>query len=94
MIKSALVFRLAAQNPHLYRDAVAKTVDAILEEIVSALAHHERVELRGFGSRPARNPKTGDKVQVPKRVFPRFRPSTEMRRRLNTAQPSDETSTE
>jgi integration host factor subunit beta len=80
MIKSVLVHRLAALNPHLYRDTVAKTLDAILEEIVSALAHHERVELRGFGaffvkafeSRPARNPKTGDNVQIPKKVFPRL----------------------
>ena len=68
MIKSELVQRIAEHNPHLYQRDVENIVNAILEEIVAALARGDRVELRGFGafsvkSRPARtgrNPRTGE----------------------------------
>ena len=67
MIKSELVQRIASQNPHLYQRDVENIVNAILGEIVTALARGDRVELRGFGAfsvknRPARagrNPRTG-----------------------------------
>ena len=69
MIKSELVQRIASQNPHLYQRDVENIVNAILGEIVTALARGDRVELRGFGAfsvknRPARagrNPRTGDR---------------------------------
>src|SRR5215471_15262512 len=59
MIKSELVQRIAAQNPHLYQRDVENIVNAILGEITSAMAKGDRVELRGFGAfsvkhRPAR----------------------------------------
>ena len=49
MVKSELVQRLVARNPHLYQRDVEKIVDAILGEITDALARFDRVELRGFG---------------------------------------------
>jgi integration host factor subunit beta len=72
MIKSELVTRIAAQNPHLYQRDVENIVNAILNEIVAAMARGDRVELRGFGAfsvknRPARtgrNPRTGAHVSV------------------------------
>src|SRR5262252_5532437 len=72
MIKSELVQRIAAQNPHLYERDVENIVNAILGEITSAMAKGDRVELRGFGAfsvehRPARNgrnPRTGAHVAV------------------------------
>jgi integration host factor subunit beta len=56
-------------------------VDAVLDEIVAALARGDRVELRGFGSfsvkvregRVGRNPKTGAAVHVPEKKIPVFR---------------------
>ena len=57
MIKSELVQRIAEHNPHLYQRDVENIVNAILDEIVAALARGDRVELRGFGetsSRPRR----------------------------------------
>jgi integration host factor subunit beta len=59
MIKSELIQRIADLNPHLYQRDVEKIVNAILDEIVAALARGDRVELRGFGAfsvkhRPAR----------------------------------------
>jgi hypothetical protein len=50
MIKSELVQRIASQNPHLYQRDVENIVNAILGEIVTALARGDRVELRGFGA--------------------------------------------
>src|SRR5947207_11405456 len=72
MIKSELVQRIAEHNPHLYQRDVENIVNAILDEIVAALARGDRVELRGFGAfsvkhRPARagrNPRTGAHVPV------------------------------
>ena len=72
MIKSELVQRISAQNPHLYQRDVEKIVNAILGEIIAAMARGDRVELRGFGAfsvkqRPARtgrNPRTGAHVAV------------------------------
>ena len=46
MIKSELVTRIATQNPHLYQRDVENIVNAILGEIVAAMARGDRVELR------------------------------------------------
>ena len=89
MIKSELVQRIAAQNPHLYQRDVENIVNAILGEIVAAMARGDRVELRGFGafsvkSRPARigrNPRTGAHVSVDKKSVPFFKTGKEMRER-------------
>ena len=91
MIKSALVQRIAEQNPHLYQRDVEHIVNAILEEITAALARGDRVELRGFGafsvkSRPARqgrNPRTGEQVAVSDKYVPFFKTGKDMRDRMN-----------
>ena len=91
MIKSELVQRIAAQNPHLYQRDVENIVNAILGEITSAMAQGDRVELRGFGAfsvkhRPARtgrNPRTGAHVSVEQKSVPFFKTGKEMRERLN-----------
>jgi integration host factor subunit beta len=90
MIKSELVQRIAAQNPHLYQRDVENIVNAILNEITAALARGDRVELRGFGAfsvkhRPARtgrNPRTGAHVSVDRKSVPFFKTGKEMRERL------------
>jgi integration host factor subunit beta len=87
MIKSELVQRISAQNPHLYQ----RDVNAILGEIIAAMARGDRVELRGFGAfsvkqRPARtgrNPRTGAHVSVDQKCVPFFKTGKEMRERLN-----------
>ncbi len=91
MIKSELVQRIAAANPHLYQRDVELIVNTILDEITGALERGDRVELRGFGAfsvknRPARigrNPRTGDKVKVDEKHAPFFKTGKEMRERLN-----------
>jgi integration host factor subunit beta len=70
---------------------VEKIVNAILDEITSALARGDRVELRGFGAfsvkhrdaRVGRNPRTGAHVSVDEKAVPFFKTGKEMRDRLN-----------
>ncbi len=59
MIKSELIAKLAADNPHLFQRDVERIVNTIFDEMTAALARGGRVELRGFGAfsvkhRPAR----------------------------------------
>ena len=91
MIKSELVQRIAEHNPHLYQRDVENIVNAILEEIVAALARGDRVELRGFGafsvkhrdSRAGRNPRTGASVSVSEKDVPYFKTGKQLRDMLN-----------
>ncbi len=93
LIKSELVQRIANRNPHLYLRDVEKIVNAILDEITSALSRGDRVELRGFGAfsvkhrdaRVGRNPRTGAHVPVDEKTVPFFKTGKEMRERLNQA---------
>ena len=91
MIKSELIQRIASRNEHLYQRDVETIVSTILEEITSALARGDRVELRGFGAfsvkrrdaRLGRNPRTGDSVQVAEKHIPFFKTGKHLRDRLN-----------
>lgn len=66
-------------------------VNAILDSITNALASGEHVEIRGFGTfsvrerrpRKARNPKTGEAVQVPDKRTPFFIVGKELKERIN-----------
>ena len=90
MTRSGLIKRLAAANPHLYARDIERIVDTMFEQIVSALARGDRVELRGFGAfstrgrgeRIGRNPRTGDAVAVPGKAVPHFKAGKELRDRL------------
>jgi len=92
MTKSELIARLAEQHPHLYHRDVEKIVTTIFEEISSALARGQRVELRGFGAfsvkqreaRVGRNPRTGEAVEVAEKHVPFFKTGKQLRERLNT----------
>jgi len=70
---------------------VEKAVDAILDHIGTALAHGDRVELRGFGSfsvkkrgrRIGRNPKSGAQIDIAEKRTLVFKQSYGMKKRLN-----------
>ncbi len=91
MIKSELIQKIAAANPHLFQRDIERIVNTILDEIVSALARGDRVELRGFGAftvkrraaRQGRNPRTGETVFVDEKHVPFFKTGKELRERLN-----------
>jgi len=91
MIRSELIQKVAEENPHLYQRDVEKIVNTIFEEIISAMASGQRVELRGFGAfsvkkrdaRTGRNPRTGEAVDVEQKHVPFFKTGKLLRDRLN-----------
>ena len=66
-------------------------VDSVFQTIIDALHRGEKIELRGFGSfrlrqrepRKGRNPTTGDKVDVPPKKVPYFKPGKELKDLIN-----------
>jgi len=93
MTKSELIAELSTANPHLTGRDVELIVATIFNEITSALARGERVELRGFGAftvkrrdaRTGRNPRTGEAVPVDEKAVPFFKAGKELRERVNRA---------
>jgi integration host factor subunit beta len=92
MTKSELIAQLSAKQPQLdYRD-VELAVKELIDQLSTALAGGQRIEVRGFGSfslhyrppRVGRNPKTGDSVQVPDKHVPHFKPGKELRERVDS----------
>ena len=71
-------------------------VNTVFGQIMDALKSDDKIELRGFGSfrvrrrrsRLGRNPKTGDRVDVPAKRIPYFKPSKELKDLVNTAGPA------
>jgi nucleoid DNA-binding protein len=90
MTKADLARSIAKKHILTQKDAIS-LVDAVLETISDALGQGKRVELRGFGSftvknrrgRTARNPKTGEQVYVPQKVYAAFRASKALKRLLD-----------
>ena len=95
MTKADLVDGVTASGDLTRRDGEV-IVDTFFEGIIDAIRSDEKVEIRGFGSfrirqrtaRIGRNPKTGDKVEVPAKRVPYFKPSKELRDLVNAAEPS------
>jgi integration host factor subunit beta len=91
MTRFELIACLAERNRHLRRRDLERIVSRVFEEITSALAEGDRVELRGFGTfsvrhrtaRVGRNPRSGESVDVPAKQMPTFRTGKELRKRLN-----------
>ena len=91
MTKSELIAKITNQNPALTSQDVEKVVSTIFGEITNALCEGDRVELRGFGAfsvrernaRTARNPRTGEQVQVDAKRVPFFKMGKELKERIN-----------
>ena len=50
MTKSELILRIGKISPHLHHREVERIVATIFDEMATALARGDRVELRGFGA--------------------------------------------
>ncbi len=91
MTKSELIEKIARQQDQLPPKDVELAVKVILEDLAQELANNGRIEIRGFGSfslhfrepRQGRNPKTGEKVELPGKYVPYFKPGKELRDRVN-----------
>lgn len=92
MTKADLVEKVTATiartaGPMISKKDCARVVDAFLDAVKESLSDQRNIEIRGFGTfkirrrktRMARNPRTGDPVEVAARPVPVFKPSKELR---------------
>ncbi len=90
MTKAELV-EIISQETGVNKKDTGLVVNLIMDNIGQALVSGDKVELRGFGSfkvktrraRLARNPRTGESVDVPAKRVPFFKASNELKGRLN-----------
>ena len=91
MTRSDLIIKLAERYPQLLGKDAELAVKVILDSMATTLTSGDRIEIRGFGSfalnyrppRMGRNPKSGDKVQVPAKYVPHFKAGKELRERVD-----------
>lgn len=80
MNKTELVDAVA-KTADLSKASAAKAVDAVLESVTDTLAKGDKVTLIGFGTfevrersaRTARNPRTGDPIEIAATKVPAFK---------------------
>jgi integration host factor subunit beta len=90
MTKADLVDKVTSLGDLTRRDGEI-IVDTLFESVIGALKSGDKIEIRGFGSfrtrqrnsRIGRNPKTGERVDVPAKRVPFFKPSKELRDSVN-----------
>ena len=100
MTKADLVEEISRVTELTRKDSEV-IVDTLFESVIKALKTGDKLEVRGFGSfrvrqrnaRVGRNPKTGEKVEVPAKRVPYFKPSKELKDLINdgTAAPPAQT---
>ena len=91
MTKSELIDRLSTRFSQLTAKDIDESVNAILDAMTASLIAGGRIEIRGFGSfslnyrppRTGRNPKSGERVNVPEKWVPHFKAGKELRERVD-----------
>ena len=91
MTRLAEVFVEKNSDTELQTKDIEYSVKVLVDTMTRSLAKGQRIEIRGFGSfdlndRPARvgrNPKTGERVEVPAKRVPHFKPGKELRERVD-----------
>ena len=91
IVKSKLIKELKKSYPNFLIRDLDKVVEIILKEIKETLKRGEGVELRNFGTFRTniqkasirRNPKTGEKVNVPKKRTIKWKMSKDLFKKLN-----------
>ncbi|ACJ75190.1 DNA-binding protein HU 1 [Thermosipho africanus H17ap60334] len=91
MSKKELVNMIAEKIPELKKKDIKAVVDAVFESISDALAKGEKVQLIGFGTFEVRkaeertgvNPRTREKIKIPARKVPKFKPGKELKEKVN-----------
>ncbi len=91
IVKSKLLHQLSKNYPNFLKRDLEKFINIIFKEIMISLRNGDRVELRGFGvfstniqkKSIRRNPKTGEKVNVPEKRTIQWKMSKDMFNELN-----------
>jgi integration host factor beta subunit len=92
MTKSVLIEKVSEKVEGLTRNQTEIVVDTVFDSIKKALMTGEKIEIRGFGNfrlktrkpRKARNPKTGESVDVPGKKVLYFKVGKALKEALNT----------
>ena len=90
MTKADIVDHIAS-GTGLTKVETEAVVDGFIQTVIGALKEGKNIEIRGFGSfktkkrkgRIARNPRTGEQVQVEEHFVPFFKVSKELRAIVN-----------
>ena len=93
MLKSELIRALSEKLPEIQIRDLELALNCMLGQMADAMADGERIEIRGFGSfdlhrrppRIARNPKTGEPVNLPAKIAIHFKRGKDMRVRVDAA---------
>jgi len=91
MTKNDLSEKIWNRYEELTKKESKEIIDLLMKEIKNALKNNDSVELRGFGTfktkirkaRTARNPHTGEQIEVPRKKVPYFKPSTKFKEKVN-----------
>ena len=91
MKKSDFIYLLSKNLEDYSEMDISLSVDVIQNAIIESLKKRNRIEIRGFGSFSvrdrksirARNPKSGESIELPKRSIPFFRASKLLKQRVN-----------
>ena len=91
IVKSELIKELKKSYPNFLTKDLNKVIEIILKEIKETLQRGERVEFRNFGTFSTniqkasirRNPKTGQKINVPQKKTIKWKMSRELFKKLN-----------
>ncbi|MBI4824517.1 MAG: integration host factor subunit beta [Nitrospirae bacterium] len=94
MTRSMLIEKVSEKAGGLTIKQTEIVIDTVFESIKSALQRGEKVEIRGFGNfrlkemkpRKARNPKTGETVEVPQKKAIRFKVGKVLKEAMNPGQ--------
>jgi integration host factor beta subunit len=91
MTKSVLIEKVAEKVEGLTRNQTEIVVDTVFDSIKKSLMSGDKIEIRGFGNfrlktrnpRKARNPKTGESVEVPGKKVLYFKVGKALKEALN-----------
>jgi integration host factor subunit beta len=94
MTKSDLISALRKEHD-ITRPEATFIVNLFFDEMSNALAHGERVEIRGlcsiyvkkYNAYTGRNPKTQQKVKIKSKKLPFFKPGKELKERVDHQRP-------
>ncbi len=91
-MKNSVFVKLLSENLSEYNEIdISLSAEIIQKVIVDSLKKRKRIEIRGFGSFSvrdrksirARNPRSGESIELPKRSIPYFRASKLLKQRVN-----------
>lgn len=90
MVKSELIEKLA-ERADIQLSKAEECVNLFFDSMIDQLGKDGRVEIRGFGAfsvrtydaYEGRNPKTGEKIQVPPKRLPFWKTGSELSQRVD-----------